>query len=210
VVKGIFNFQVIRSIIGLTLLGFYSPLVAQVYPERTTQQIAIGPYVGYESSAEAAVYGFDATYEFRPFRRWGFTAAATYDRSPFTAFTPGSPQAMQFEKTRLGIPETVSDIALKQGRLALTGGARFYIKRFFIAGGIGWTTADYTWKDKEGGDMGSGDAQQSYHYYGVGYQLHLAGAQRLEFYFNASTGGVPQANGTSKVVVGARYGLAWD
>ncbi|WP_133166397.1 hypothetical protein [Sphingobacterium haloxyli] len=197
----------IKPILITFLLMSTSMAFSQIYPEKTTQQVAIGPYIGYESSAEAVVYGLEGLYEFRPFRRWGFIASATYDHSPYTSFERQSPGVLDFEKKRLGIPESAGNIKLKQGRLALAGGARFYIKRFFIAGGIGWTTTNFTWNDQETGDTASDDVQRFYRHYGVGYQLPLKSRQQLEFFFNAATGGVPVANGTSKVVAGVRYGL---
>lgn len=194
------------SLITILLLGT-TALFAQTYPEKTTQQVAIGPYIGYESSLEAVVYGLEGLYEFRPFRRWGFTASATYDQSPYTTFDPYY-FFSDFVKSLLEIPNTANNIKLKQSRFAIAGGSRFYIKRFFIAGGIGWTTIDFMLKDDEQNETVDGDDQKFYHYYGAGYQLPLKNKQQqLEFFFQGTTGGVPHTNGTPKVVAGIKYGL---
>lgn len=195
-----------KPVLITMLLMWTSMAFSQIYPEKTTQQVAIGPYIGYESSAEAVVYGLEGLYEFRPFRRWGFTASATYDKSPYTTFDPYQ-FFSDFEKSLLRIPNTTNNIKLKQNRFAIAGGARFYIKRFFIAGGMGWTTIDFTLKDEQN-ETADGDDQKFYHYYGVGYQLPLKNKQQqLELFFQATTGGVPHTGGTPKVVAGIRYGL---
>ncbi|SKB65022.1 hypothetical protein SAMN05660841_01695 [Sphingobacterium nematocida] len=175
----------------------------QKYPESKMQQIGIGPYIGYESNAETVVYGVGGYYEYRPFKRWGFTVGASYDKSPFARSTQDDLLRLIYEDLGIDIPENTSEI--KQNQLAVNAGARFYMSKFFVSAGLGWSFLDYEVRDTETAVQESNKTDYFYHTVGVGYQWSLGGNHLLEPFFSATTGGVPRSNGTAKTTLGVRY-----
>lgn len=175
----------------------------QNYPESNVQQVGIGPYIGYESNAETIVYGVGGYYEYRPFKRWGFTASASYDKSPFARNTQEDLLRQIYKDWGVNIPENTSEI--KQNQLALNVGARFYIHDFFVSGGLGWSFLDYTVRDTKTEVQDEAKTDYFYHTIGVGYQWTFSKNHLLEPFFSASTGGVPRSNGTAKTTLGVRY-----
>lgn len=188
----------IRNTLFTLALLWSTNASAQDYPGSFRQQIGIGPYVGYDAARSSVVYGATALYEFRPFKRIGFTAAATYDFNPYKNETAWLPDEVG------GITE-VGGFQVKQGFLSLSGGVRFYFKRFFIAAGLGGSFNHIVIKVDETGETADGDRKRLYQTYGVGYRLTLKEKRQLELFLNNTSGGVPPASGLPKMELGVRY-----
>lgn len=181
----------------------------QKYPQGKVQQVGIGPYVGYDQEAESVVYGMGGYYEYRPFKRWGFTLGASYDKSPFAKATAYDIwKDLYKEAYNMELPENTVEV--KQNQLAVNAGARFYIKRFFFSGALGWSFLDYTVRDTKTGDQEANKINYFYQSYGIGYQWALSDKHQLEPFFNTTTGGVPRSHGTPKIVLGIRYAFRFQ
>jgi len=159
--------------LGLFLLFVLSVLItnAQTSAEIPRHSFSLGPMAGYNVKNKGFAYGGSAMYEFRPFKRFGFTAALTFDQTRVDVsdinYNPAA------SKEVFG-NEWIENV------YSLNVGPRFYLGDFYLGAalGIGYTKGYTTLSD--GSTLNNGHAYGLYKNFGAGYQIKLRNRDVIE------------------------------
>ena len=157
--------------------------------------IHVSPFVGFNSTMKAPVYGAELGYEYRLNKHWGFTAGINI------AYTQKNGNASDFGSSA-GLTQ-VKNYKLLQN--ALYAGAKYYLGGFYLSADFGYQeayeTTNYLYKGAGSSYNNRTYATNSfYQAYGLGYQSPLKKGDNIEFFAKGSNG-----NGYTSYVAGFRY-----
>jgi len=156
------------TLIALLIFAAVSAQEQTVWPRHS---IGAGPIAGYNLDSKSIAYGAGLLYEFRPFKKFGFISAFTYERT--------QTDVSDFNFAGPGVDPVFAD-QLLDDIYSLSIGARYYLQKFYIGatGGIGYNRVKTTLVD--GRESGTGEAYEFYKNVGLGYQLALRNQDLIE------------------------------
>jgi len=148
--------------------------------------VHVSPFVGFNTSLKAPVYGAEIGYEYRLNKRLGLTAGMNiaYTQKNYAANGSVTPK-------------------LKFLQNAIYGGAKYYLGQVYISADLGY---EDSYKTNISGDKGISYSYGTYatnsfyQAYGIGYQLPLKKGDNLEFFAKTA-----HANQNTNCIVGFRY-----
>ncbi|HLT89088.1 MAG TPA: hypothetical protein VKZ57_15985, partial [Sphingobacterium sp.] len=151
----------------LFLFLFFCTVMSTAHGQVSTippkHNFSIGPIAGYDYDIKGPIYGGGLMYEYRPFKKVGFTAGFTYEQT-----------RKDFSESSFG------DETLRHEVYALHVGARYYIGDFYLGGALGVGHDKGTFKQEEAVTRSGGSAYSLYKSIGAGYQIPLRNQDALE------------------------------
>lgn len=136
---------------------------AQSFMNPPKHNFSIGPLAGYDYELKGPVYGGALMYEFRPFKKVGFTAGLNY------------------EQMRKNVPESsFGSETWRHEVFAFHVGARYYMGDFYLGGSLGLGHDKGTFSQTDGTTRNGGSTNSLYKSIGAGYQLSLKNRDAIE------------------------------
>lgn len=164
---------------ALFVFAAVSVVSAQTFDEPQKHNFSFGPIAGFNLGSIAGQkldkkslsYGAGLMYEYRPFRKFGFTAGLTYEKMKtdvpdgFYNYTGGTPAYGGVRTHQV---------------YAFSAGTRYYMGGFYLAGalGLGLDKGYTTFSD--GAISDGGHAFGLYKSLGAGYQIPLKNRDAIE------------------------------
>jgi len=157
--------------------------------------VHVSPFVGYNSTMKAPVYGAEVGYEYRLNKHWGFTAGiniAYTQKNGDNSFGLNSTNVNQIKNWKL----------LQN---AIYAGAKYYVGGFYLSADFGYQeayeTTNYKYKGS-GSSYNNGTYARNgfYQAYGLGYQIPLKKRDNIAFFAKGANG-----NGYTSYVAGFSY-----
>ncbi|MDN3586736.1 hypothetical protein QWY86_08670 [Pedobacter aquatilis] len=183
-----------KNIILIMLISTISISKIKAQDSLIKHSVYVSPFVGFNSTIKAPVYGAEIGYEFRLNKNWGFTAGANI------AYTQKNNPEI-FDLGNNG-QKAVNSKLLQN---AFYAGAKYYLGRFYISADFGYQDAYNTINHKYSGtgssySYGTIATNGFYQAYGLGYQLPLKKGDNIEFYAKGANG-----NSNTNYTIGFRY-----
>lgn len=135
----------------------------------------VSALAGFDHDTEGMYYGAGLLYEFRPFRKVGFTAGFTYDRM--------TKDVSDVYWREFGGSPVYGDVWTHQ-LFALHAGARYYIGKLYLGGALGIGRDDGSTKLSDGTTADGGHAYNFYKSFSAGYQIPLKNNDLIELEAN--------------------------
>lgn len=145
---------------------FVTTTSAQTSADVPRHNIGIGPLAGYDYEIKGATYGAGLMYEFRPFRKLGFTAGLTYEQT-------------RKNMSDIDYGPAYGDV-WKHNVYSLSLGARYYIGDFYLGGALGLGHDSGKIHLQDGSHLNGGSAYSLYRSLGAGYQIPLRNRDVVE------------------------------
>ncbi|SEL06989.1 hypothetical protein [Parapedobacter koreensis] len=144
---------------------------AQTASDPRKHNLSFGPMAGYNLDTKGLAYGGGLMYEYRPFQKFGFTAALMYERTRKDV-------SGDFWGDLNGVP-IYGDVRVHQ-EYSLNVGARYYMGGFYLATALGVGYDDYYTNLSDGSTSDGGHAYGLYKSLGAGYQIPLKNRDVIE------------------------------
>lgn len=160
------------SALALFVFTAVSVTNAQISDVPPKHSLGLGPIAGYNLETEGLTYGAGLLYEFRPFQKFGFTAALTYERS-------STDVSDRYYGDIEGTP-LYGDVWTHQ-TYSFNVGARYYMNRFYLGGALGVGLDKGHTAVSDGTTFDGGHAYGLYKSLSAGYQLPLKNRDAIEF-----------------------------
>ncbi|WP_132529749.1 hypothetical protein [Pedobacter psychrotolerans] len=184
-----------KNILLVMLITVISMSKIKAQDSLVKHSVHVSPFVGYNATLKAPVYGAEVGYEYRLNKSWGFTAGINI------AYTQKNADG----STNM-ISNGVSQFRnMKFLQNSIYAGAKYYVGRFYLSADLGYqdaySTTNFTYQGA-GSSYNNGTYATNglYQAYGLGYQLPLKKGDNIEFFAKGANG-----NNSTSYVAGFRY-----